>query len=108
MGVIAKGKSGRAVNRQDCPCAVRVMADWESFRGSGGSRERRGGPAKSSAQQSKTELLQAIAARRQAQLLRTQNAPSPPLPGPSFCNTPELNLKVKYSCTIDFRLGFRV
>ena len=88
--MIAKGRSGRAVNCQDCPCALRVMADWESFRGSGGSRERRGGPAKSSAQQSKTELLQAIAARRQAHLLRTQNAPSPPLPGLSSATLPNL------------------
>ncbi|XP_024394535.1 SNF2 domain-containing protein ENL1 isoform X1 [Physcomitrium patens] len=45
------------------------MADWES-------RAKRG--MKSASQQSNAELLRAIAARRQAQLLRNNKAPSPP------------------------------
>ena len=53
------------------------MADWES------AEYDRADPcaqraAKSSVQSSKAELLAAIAARRQAQLLRSSKAPSPP------------------------------
>ena len=59
-----------------------AMADWESgdYR-SADPRARR--TAKSSAQSSKAELLAAIAARRQAQLVR--RAPSPPS-GLSICD----------------------
>ena len=53
-----------------------AMADWESGDyGRSDPRARRA--AKSSAQSSKAELLAAIAARRQAQLMRSTKAPSP-------------------------------
>ncbi|KAG0612288.1 hypothetical protein M758_6G015500 [Ceratodon purpureus] len=59
------------------------MADWESGDyGRSDPRARRA--AKSSAQSSKAELLAAIAARRQAQLMRSTKAPSPSSDGGSF------------------------
>lgn len=59
------------------------MADWESSPDYERADPRARRIAKSSVQQSKAELLQAIAARRQAQLLRSSKAPSPPS-GSSF------------------------
>lgn len=59
------------------------MADWESAEyGRADPRARRA--AKSSVQSSKAELLAAIAARRQAQLLRSSKAPSPASDGGSI------------------------
>lgn len=60
-----------------------AMADWECSPDYGRSDPRARRIAKSSAQQSKAELLQAIAARRQAQLLRSTKAPSPSADGGS-------------------------
>ena len=53
---------------------VAAMADLESSDPGRGRRTGKSG----SVQQSKAELLQAIAARRRAQLLRSSRAPSPP------------------------------
>lgn len=53
------------------------MADWEESSPDFNPRARRA-PKASAAQQSKAELLQAIAARRQAQLHRRNRASSPP------------------------------